>query len=187
MEKAEKKAREKVRAENPHLTDADLEIKMSDAAKSPKTGNRRAEMYGPQYVIPGRPPIGQVDAQQMHAAMMNNRIAMQQMQREQIQNLNRAAAAADWPRHRGQRPPVLGGNAYPQLQALDPFAAGVYPHGQHRQFDPAARHPQLNFPAPIAMGAVPFPASATQQQQDRVNERGRYIPEPRRRELDRGI
>ena len=164
---------------------------MSDAAKSPKAANRMrgVDLYAQQLGLQGRPPLAyglpqaQVDAQQMHAAMMNNNIAMQQM--AQMRNLQRAAAAADWPRHGVPHAPALHMNQYIQLHQPDPFAVGgLFPQAQHGPFDPAARRPQLNFPAPLAMGAVPFPAFGDQQQPNRGNERGRFGGEPRRRDRD---
>lgn len=194
MEKAEKKAREKVRAENPHLTDADLEIKMSEAAKTPTVGNRRADIHVPLHVphfgLPERHPMGynlpqaQVDAQQMHAAMMNNNIAhnMVREQRRQLQQLQRAAAA-DWPRRGIPRPPNLDVNQFLPLQPPDPYDANLI--RQHRPFDPAVRHPQLNYPAPIAMGAA-FPAFGDIPPPNRVHERGRFGADPRRQDRHRG-
>lgn len=192
VEKAEKKAREEVRAENPHLTDADLEIRMSDAAKTPTAGNREAARYAPRFdVLPEPHPIGhivaqaQVDAQQMHAAMMNNNIAhnMAMQQRRQMQQVQRAAAA-DWPRPRGiPRPPNLDVNQFLPLQQPDPYDANLF--RQHRPFDPAGRHPQFAYPAPIAMGAA-FPAFGDVPQPDRVPEGGRFGADARRNDRHRG-
>lgn len=170
---------------------------MSDAAKSPAAGNRMhgVNLYAQQLAMHARPPMAygihqaQLDAQQMHVAMMNNNLALQQMQQaqqaQQVRNLQRVAAAADWPRHEVPQPPAVDMDPYLQLQQPDPFAGGIYPQGQHAPFDPMIRRPQLNFPPPIPRAGVPFPAFGDQPQQNRVNERGRFAAEPRRRDRDR--
>ncbi|SLM40238.1 hypothetical protein LPUS_10983 [Lasallia pustulata] len=188
VERAEKKAREKVRAENPHLTDTDLEIKMSDAAKSPAAANRMhgVNLYAQQH---GRPPMAyglpqaEAEAHVMHAAMVNNLQQVQQM--HQLRNFHRAAAVMNWPRLGVHNPPGLDMNQYHQLQQPDPFVAGPFPQAQQAPFDPAARHLPMNVPPPVAMGAAPFPAYGDQQQQNRLNQRDRFGAANRRHDLDR--
>lgn len=110
MDKAEKETQQRIRKENPHISEDDLKIKMNEAVKSPP-GQARMLPYAPGFM---RGPPGMA----AYAAYMGQ-----------------MAAAGPLPPHaahralgRGRR----GAIAYPANEAppQDPALPAHYPHGQ---------------------------------------------------------
>ena len=151
-----------------------------------------------QLAVP-RPPMpyglpqaqAEAEAQQVHAAIMNNNAAMHQMQ--QAQQRQQARMMAAWGLQGIGPAPGYDINQYLQFQPLDPHADPFQQHVQYGPYDPRIRPPRMNFPAPMPTGAHQYPAygdqqhpaHGDQQQNDPLNERNRFLAELRRQDRDR--
>ena len=128
-------------------------------------------------------PQAQAEAQQVHAAIMNNNAAMHQMQ--QVQQRQQARMMAAWGLQGIGPAPGYDINQYLQIQPPDPHADPFQQHVQYGPYDPRVRPPRMTFPAPMPTGAHQYPAYGDQQQHNRLNERNRFLAELRRHDRDR--